>query len=306
MFNKALILPGGGGWGRVQQSALYTLEKAGVLKGVDVIFSNSAGTLNACIYLKGLLTGEGVELGKRVWDSIKDNKQIIKPDFVPIAEHPWLHPLDISGLATGALWGRGAFSTDPLEALLREHLGDTNTNDVWGKLGIYYRALVYSNAEGRGRQVAGMLWHMAKASSAIEVAFPAHLGLSDGGPVSNNPVELAIELGVKQVAVVYCGSEPPPPNGSALWLDDSTPDPNLSAKQVAGSLLQNLTMINEDHAARAMQRAEAAGIQIVECYPRQQVPGSILEFRDLDNRRWDLGQGAADMAIKDAKTLGWI
>jgi len=55
-----------------------------------------------------------------------------------------------------------------------------------------------------------------------------------------------------------------------------------------------------------LQRAQSAGVQVVECYSRTPIQGSILQFVDPGNVRWDQGTAAAALAIADARTLGWI
>ena len=305
-IKKALVLPGGGGWGRVQASSLYALHNAGVLKGVDGIFSNSAGSLNAALYCVGLMGDLGANLNKEAWLNITDNTDIIKPDFIPVAAHPWAHPLAEAAMSNGVLFGKSAFDNSPLKALLKKYTGTLTTKDLEDKLGIIWRAVCFSAMEGRGRLLEGMFYHMAVASSSIEVAFPAHLGFGDGGPVSNCPGISAIEAGADQIIIVYCGAEGPTPSQDPLWIDDKTPDPKMSALQMAGALIGNLTTINEASTDRELDRAEKSGVQVVRCYPRTPVEGSILQFVDPTGARWKQGQDAAALAIADAKKLGWI
>jgi len=305
-IKKALVLPGGGGWGRVQASALYSLHNAGVLDGIDAIFSNSAGSLNAALYCVGLMGGLGANLNKEAWLNIGANTDIISPDFIPIAENPAAHPFAISAMVAGVCFGHSAFDTSALRAMVKKYTGTMTTTDLEAKLGLIWRAVCYDNNRGCGRLLNGMLYHMAVASSSIEVAFPAWLGMSDRGPVANCPAQAAIASGAEQIAVIYCGSEGPQPNAEPLWLDEKTSEPRLLARDVAGSLLGNLTTINEAQAEISLQRAQSAGVQVVECYSRTPIQGSILQFVDPGNVRWDQGTAAAALAIADARTLGWI
>jgi predicted acylesterase/phospholipase RssA len=304
-IKKALILPGGGGWGRVQAAELFTLHNAGVLDGVDGIFSNSAGSLNAALYCMGLMGGLGANLNKEAWMNIQANTDIISPDFIPIAADPAMHPFEVAGIVEGVTLGAGAFDNSPLRGMVRKYVGTTTTADLEAKLGVTWRAMCYHAGEGRGRFLNGQFYHMAVASSSIEVAFPAHLGLGDGGPVANCPAIAALDAGARQVVIAYCGSEGPDPTDDALWLDDTTQDPKMLAKQMAGSLLGNLTTINEAQADRELDRAEAAGVQVVRCYSRTPVVGSILQFVDPGDVRWNQGLAAAELAIADAKAYGW-
>ncbi|HTB21602.1 MAG TPA: patatin-like phospholipase family protein [bacterium] len=305
-IKKALVLDGGGGWGRVQAASLYTLHEAGVLDGVDAVFSNSVGSINAMLYCAGLMAGQGADFNKEAWQSIRSNTQVISPDFMAIAANPIGHAIAIGRLGEGVVLGQGALDNGPLKALIKRYASKTTTNDLEARLGIVWRAQCYHNGEGRGRLMNGMFYHMAVASSSIELAFPAHLGLSDGGPADNCPAGYAIQGGAEKIVVIYCGSDGPAPTDAPVWVDDSTPEPGLSAKQVGRSLLENITNINEAEADEELDRAEAAGTQVVRCWSRTPVTGSILQFEDPDMVRWNQGVAAAMLALADAKAYGWV
>jgi predicted acylesterase/phospholipase RssA len=306
-MQKALILPGGGAWGAVQAGALETIHQAGILNGVDLMLANSVGNLNQGIYVKGLYDGIGPANLRKLWLGIKGATDIISPDFTPIALHPWEHPLEISGLCNGAVFGRGAFSTDALLALVHNTMGELTTDQIMQKLGIKVRSIAYSNKQGMGRMLAGLMWKLMMASCAIEVAFPARFGLSDGGPVANNPVRWAIKAGVKQIVVVYTGGPVAEMPEDDLVLDATTVDEPILARDVAASFLANVTQVNESQAEQDIVDARAQGIEVLEVYTKSDVEGSILNFDpDVLATRWKQGQVAGQEAIAEATSMGWI
>jgi predicted acylesterase/phospholipase RssA len=303
-MKRALILPGGGSWGEVQAGALFNLELHGLLKGITHVYANSAGSLNAGILLKSLLDRGNASLLKEAWDAITKDEDVYTPGFTAVALHPWAHPISEAQICHGLINGQSAFDNSPLQALVKKYMGDTSTKEIEEKLGIIYRARAYHNEEGQRRILAGMLRHMALCSSAIEGAFPPHLGFSDGGPVENNPAGDAIDAGADEILVVYCGAESPRPNDEAFWLDDFTPPAAMkTGVQVCLGVLSNITTINEAMTEARLEKFEKAGGKVVECYSRVSVPGSILDFSKQG--RWDLGANAAELAAIDAAKLGW-
>lgn len=306
MSRTALILPGGGAWGEIQGAEMCALDGAGLLKDVTDVWGVSAGCINASVFSHSRFTGQGTDLIKNTWAGIQQNTQIYTPDIVPIVEHPWAHPVLEAELSHGAVWGMSALSTMPLESLLKGILGDVTTDQV-DAIGTRFRAMTYDNAAGFGRVVKGKLWHMAKASSAIPVMFPAHLGLSDGGVVANNPVTLALDAGCDKIIICYCGPAVPPMPEEELWLDENTPEPNTKSLAVAVSVLQHISLINESLAERILADAVKAGrCKALEVWPNKtdKELGSILDFRKMYGR-WEAGQTAAAVAIQKAQANGW-
>jgi predicted acylesterase/phospholipase RssA len=205
------------------------------------------------------------------------------------------------------VFGRGAFSTDGLAALVQHYLGDLTTQQLLAKTGITSRLLAYHGAEGCGRWLDGLFWKCMLASSAIEVAFPSRFGFSDGGPVANNPVAWAVDAGAQEIMVVYTGGPVAEMPDEPITLDENTPEPGIMARDVAGSFLANITQINESQAEREVALARAKGVKVLEVYTKVAVPGSILDGDPaMLATRWALGQKAGLDAIAEAKTLGWV
>lgn len=306
MSGTGLILPGGGAWGEIQAAEICALDAAGLLKDVTRVYGTSAGSINGAVFSHSRFNGAGVDVLRNTWAGIQQNTQIYTPDIVPMIEHPWQHPILEAELSHGAVWGLSALSTAPLEALLRGILGEATTDQV-DAIGTIFRAMTYDNGRGAGRIVKGKLWRMAKASSAIPVVFPAHLGLSDGGVVANNPVTLALDEGCDKIILCYCGPEIAPMPTEELWLDDSASDPQTKSLAVAVSILQNISQINESLAERLLNDAVKAGrCKAIEVWPNKTGDelGSILDFRKLFGR-WEAGDKAASIAIEKAKSANW-
>ena len=305
----ALVLPGGGSWIYAQAEALNVLMGEPAIAGnIRGIYANSAGSISGACLAGGLLAGVGTKLLMDALASVNRDEQIYTPGFTAIAAHPWAHPLDISKIGMGALTGASAFDQTPLWSLLQKHLGTRTSKDLADKLGIEFLVRGFDSKGKRGRVYCGQLWRMAAASSAIECAFKAHLGISDGGVVDNAPVDLAIDRGFKRILVVYCGPEGSLPDMMPVWIDDNTPEPpQPKCVEVAKNTLESLTMINEGMTAERIARWTGNGNCLVEAFPAQDVAmGSILDFsRAAQLPRIAGGHAAGALAVQNARLQGW-
>jgi len=301
------VLPGGGAWGAVQAGAMEVCHDAGLFDGVDLMLANSVGNLNQGIYIKGLMDGVGTKYLSQLWKGLKGATDIISPDFTPIALHPWAHPLAISEMAHGLVFGRGAFNTDALVALVKSVMGDLHTDQVLTKLGIQARSIGYSNKQGMGRMLDGLFWKFMLGSCAIEGAFPARFGFSDGGPIANNPVKWAIKAGAQRIIVVYTGGPCPEMPEDPVTMDEDTVDEPILDRDVIAGFLSNITQINEAQAERDIIVARTQGVEVLEVYTKKPVEGSILNFDpSVLATRWAQGQVAGQEAVAEAKAMGWL
>ena len=291
----------------MQGGGLQVIDRAGILAGVDLCLANSVGNLNQGIYLKGLYTGVGADLVAQLWKGLRGATDVLSPDFTPIATHPGLHPLGIAEMSQGVVFGRGAFNTDALLRLVQDVMGDLTTDQVLAKLGITARSIGYVNKLGMGRLMAGLFWKFMMGSCAIEGAFPARFGVSDGGPVSNNPVRWALKAGAQQIVIVYTGGPTAEMPEDPYVMDETTEDEPILARDVIGGMLANITQINEAQAEQDIEAARAQGVEVLEVYTKKAVEGSILNFdRDVLDARWAQGEAAGRDAIAEAQAMGWI
>lgn len=303
-MKRWLVLCGGGGCGRWQAGALDALNQAGLLYGLAGIVGTSVGGLNGCTLAVGLAQGKGVEVLKDAWNQIRQDTDVYAPSLTAVVANPAMHPLDDMGLAKGFLMGPAACSTDALAALVTKILGGWDTDKIisLGGFDLCVRALNYGAQ--RGDTLRGDLAAMALATSAIEGIFPRRWGYGDGGAVDNEPLDVALNAGADQVLVVYCGPEDPvaaPRPATVLRVSDTPPAQSTGLKDALG-VLGAITAMNEDLVDQAAGRAEAAGAQVVHCFPPSST-GSALDFspRGLYER----GQKEAALAITQAKALGW-
>lgn len=303
-MKRWLVLVGGGGCGRWQAGALDALLKAGLLEGLAGIVGTSVGGINACLLAAGLATGEGSDVLKAGWAAIQKDEDVYKPGLTAVMRHPALHPLDEAGLCHGFIFGQAACDTEPLAELAKKFLGTLSTDLVEHSTGIKVRARALSYQAKRADTLKGDLVAMVLATSAIEGVFPRRFGYGDGGAVDNAPIDVALQDGANQVLVVYCGPENFTTGENpevSLSMTDVPPAPSSGIKD-ALAVLSAITQLNEDLVDQAADRAEAQGVQIIHCFPSSDT-GSALDFSERG--LWDRGQTEAQLAIGQAKALGW-
>lgn len=306
----AIVFPGGGAWIYSQASALDTIltvkpDLVGKIKG---IYCNSAGTISGSLLASGIYDGVGTASLMSALAEIKQDSQVITPSVVDVMKKPLFHPLDLLGMIKGALFGVSVVDQQPLWNLLEQRIGNLTTDDLWVKCGIRLQARGFDSAAGMGRVYEGELWMLAALSSAIELVFRPFKGISDGGPVDNCPADLAIQAGFKRILVVYCGPEGPLPELTPVWIDSQTPAPTPPpARQVAGSLLANITQLNESVTDRNMADWSQDGGQLAEAYPAKDTNmGSILDFSiEAQGPRVAAGIAAGKLALERIASLGW-
>lgn len=304
-MKRWLVLVGGGGCGRWQAGALTALHEAGLLNGLAGIVGTSVGGLNACVLGMSLASGKGASALKDAWDAIQKDEDIYHPSLAPAIDHPWAHPIDVAELTHGFLFGPGAVNTDALKAIVDKILGGWTTDKIFAAGGpqVFVRALCYRSQ--RADTLCGDLAMMAMATSAIEGIFPKRYGYGDGGAVDNEPVDVALNEGADQVLVVYCGPENREPGKRTPTAlvdgqeDKGSPSTGL---QNAIAVLSGITAANEDLVDQAASRAEAQGVEIIHCFPKE-ATGSALDF--TERGLWARGVADAEIAIAEAKAKAW-
>jgi predicted acylesterase/phospholipase RssA len=305
----ALVLPGGGAWIYAQAAALdVLLRQPGIQGRIKGIYGNSAGSISTACLAHGLYNGVGTDTLMKALGKVHQDTDIYTPGFSAVAKHPWAHPIDISRICNGAVFGVSAFDQQPLWDLLQATLGSLTTKDVLAKTGVEVLARAFESGGRGGLVLDGILWEMAAASSAIECAFKPFRGLSDGGPFDNCPVDLALARGFRRILIVYCGPDGPLPDLSPVTLDATFgKGPDLLARQVAMNTLGKITQMNESLNDARLVPWVAGGGQLVECYPAEDVEmGSILDFSDAAQvPRVQAGHAAAALALGQARTFGW-
>ena len=304
MPKRWLVLVGGGGCGRWQAGALEALNAAGVLKGLDGVVGTSVGGINACLLGSGFATGSGITPLVSAWQGIRCNADIYKPDLFNAITSPWQHVTDWFGLARGFIWGPAPCSTDPLAALAHKLLGGHNTDEVEKMAGVKVRVRAYNYATNQADTLKGDLDALALATSAIEGIFPERYGYGDGGAADNEPLDVALSNGARQVMVVYCGpAASEPASNTDVPITTATPSPTSTGLANALAVIDGITKANEDLVEDAAEDAEAHGVQVIHCYPTS-TTGSALDFSERGLYARGLAEAAP--AIAQAKTLGWI
>ena len=306
----ALVLGGGGAWMYAEAYELITIlgQRPDLIPKIKLIAGNSDGAITAVLLAAGIYEGRGPAVLKEALESVSEDTQIISTSVVAVQKSPLLHPLDLSRMAWGGLFGHSVVSQNPLWQLLEHYAGGIDTNALQEKCGVTVQVRGFDSAAGVGRVYSGYLAKMAKKSSAIEGVFQDHNGISDGGPVDNCPADLAIQAGFKRILICYCGPEGPLADMKPVWVDESEPDePKLLARQVVGNFLGSVTSINENITAERLAAWEKQGGQLVEAYPAQDAQmGSILDFsKAAQAPRVLAGIRAGVLALQGIKALGW-
>lgn len=297
-----VVLVGGGGCGRWQAGALFALERAGLLSGIDGIVGTSVGGLNACVLALGISRGLGAHLLMAAWQKVTKDEDIYSPSIMGLVASPWTNIWSLLGVARRFIWGDGALDRSALEKFVADVLGDATTDDIMAKRGIKLLTRAYNYKLGQVHSLTGRLQDMALATSAIEGAFPSWQGYGDGGAGDNMPVDIALAHGAKQILVVYCGPEKASPLRDPVVLGQVGKQTHTTGLANVLAVAAHLTEANEDLVDQAAEAARAQGVQIVDCYPAADT-GNFLDFRERG--LWDRGVAEAWTAIQAAKALGW-
>ena len=301
-MNKWLVLVGGGACGEWSAGAVSALWDAGVLNDLTGIVGTSVGGLNACALAHGIAQKRGYAVLKEAWDRIQNDECIYTPSIKNMNAS---HPFNLLSAGKNFMWGTGLFSTDPLRALAKDIFGNVTSKDIEQACGLKLLVRAFNYEAGVVHSLNGKLFDMAIATSAIEGAFPSHLGYGDGGAGDNCPIDVALNYGADQIVVIYTGPEMPEPLREPIWLDC---DNRGDAKRYTGleavkEVAEHLVGANEDLIDQAAQRAIAQGVQIVDCYPAAPT-GDVLDF--TKRGLWERGHDEAFPAIAAAQIFGWI
>ena len=199
----ALVLGGGGSFGRFEIGVIKYLYDCGILAHVDMVVGTSVGGLNA------LFTS-------RYWG---DFDKVVEIWNTKVTKNTDIYdgqiPNNIGSLitrATGFLFGDKNSLVKPkgLYNLLETFLGDNTFNDL--PIPTYITA---TNIKGKNRVIFSKentplvkASVSGKASSAIPLVFPhidfADMILCDGGIANNNPVDTAVKNGATKIILIGC------------------------------------------------------------------------------------------------------
>lgn len=199
----ALVLGGGGSFGRFEIGVLKFMADCGLLAHVDMVVGTSVGGLNALFVSR--FWGE-FERVLDIWLT-----RVIKNTDIYSGQIPNSIGSAIAR-ATGFMFGdkKSLVRPDGLYRLLDMFLKDSKFSDL--PIPTYITAtdiraknrMVFSNTHTPTVKctVAG------RATSAIPLIFP-HVGFSDmvlcdGGIQSNNPVQTAIDNGATKIILIGC------------------------------------------------------------------------------------------------------
>lgn len=204
---RALVLSGGGANGAYQVGAInYLLGKR--RQHFQVITGTSVGALNGAylaMYPEGHETMAAHGL-RRLWSKIEGNRSVYRdwPVWGKLA----------------ALWRSSVYSTEPLQALVRQHL-DVSRVRASGKelrvvaVELHTGELTYWS-EADDDLITGVL-----ASCAFPVMFepiPSGFALyTDGGVREVAPLRAAIKLGATEIVVVTPDPADPPAAAAEKW-----------------------------------------------------------------------------------------
>src|SRR5271157_693532 len=201
----ALVLPGGGSFGRWSFGALYWLYQVGLLNLINYICGNSVGGLNTLLTSK---YQKDMKSGLNVWQNVTQNSDIYQGEMGTTFG-------DIMGIV-GQFFKdnnrRCILNPKGLYNLLDTQFGNTAlaqlpvpvfvmTTDM-----ISAERLVISSATD-GTELAA---EIGKDTSAIPIIFPSRdrqlrgkrVVLVDGGFGRNNPVDIAIKNGATKIILI--------------------------------------------------------------------------------------------------------
>jgi len=264
----ALVLGGGGSYGRFEIGVIKFMADCGLLGHVDMVIGTSVGGLNALF-------------ASRYWgafDKVVDiwNTRVIKNTDIYSGEIPNSIGSAIAR-ATGFMFGDKKSLVKPkgLYFLLDMFLKDSTFYDL--PIPTYITAtdikakkrVVFSKEETPLVRctIAG------RSSSAIPLIFPhvdyKDMVLCDGGIANNNPVEVAIENGATKVILIGCT-----PNNMPL--------PNIKDMVDDGvnSLATALHLAEEDN----WDIVEGGKIPFIGLWPERldKLGKSILDFDNME------------------------
>lgn len=202
----AIVANGGGAKGREEWGFLLALEEVGLVGAADLLVGTSAGGLDLILAGCSLRHRGDLSEGTEVWDSIRKNADLFKPDL-PGNWWGWAWSLVTKLTAKGYADPVGL--RDKVEGVTNVQTAD----DLEAAIGKKVVTVATHYETGQSRQLTGStpLYDMAMATCAIPGFFPAHniAGeyFGDGAVLDNDPVDVAVQLGATKVLVLFCDPE---------------------------------------------------------------------------------------------------
>lgn len=190
-MKKGLVLSGGGAKGAYQLGVWQALRELKL--EFDVVTGTSIGSLNGALYVQG-----AYETARKLWFHVSPQ------DVLDIEEEdPKLAERDILLKAFS-----GGLSTKPLEELLRAHIDEEAVRNSSIRFGIVTVSFpnISINYLPIEKIEPGYLHRQLVASSTVFPAFkPTKIHgqyYIDGGFQDNLPINLAIEMGAKDILAI--------------------------------------------------------------------------------------------------------
>jgi predicted acylesterase/phospholipase RssA len=201
----ALVLPGGGSFGRWQMGPLYWLYQIGILNRVDFICGNSVGGLNTLITAKYIDNMDGAVA---IWNNITKNSDVYKGMMQFNTFWDWM------GMVSQILKdnkGLSILNPDGLYKLL-----DTEVSVPLSQLKRPVYAITSDLAAAEVLCINSiqdpdfMANELGKCTSAIPAVFPLRdvqlrgqrAVNADGGIVKNDPIDIAIKNGATKILLI--------------------------------------------------------------------------------------------------------
>jgi predicted acylesterase/phospholipase RssA len=264
----ALVLGGGGAYGRFEIGAIKYLQQIGMLENVDMICGTSAGGLNA------LFTAAN-------WgdfDTVLDlwTTRVIKNTDIYEGEIPKTLG-GIVGRFTGFLCGdkESIVKAKPLYKLLDDNLGGLTFDNL--RIPTYITATDISRMErfvfSKETTPAVQCQIAGQATSAICPFFRwvdfAGKKLADGGVAANNPVELAVKYGATKIILIGCTPDKMPQMKITTFIDAA-----------AAELATALHLAEE----KSWEIVESGKVPYIGLFPEDmsRMGKSILDFDNLE------------------------
>jgi len=279
----ALVLPGGGACGRWQIGVLKYLYDLGVFPRISLVCGTSVGGLNTLLVGKYL---HDFEKAVDMWTRIKTNKDV----FLGMLQMNTFFDM------WGMFWqlkktnkGKSLLDPAPLYNLIDLEFKEMMLKDLRVPIMITTTNMsegekkVFSTAEHPAFKCADL----AKATSAIPLAFPGHemaIGEmtdlhSDGGIIRNVPVCYAIEAGADRIILIGTSPDKYPRKvikNEALAVALRLPDVIMHANEEAS------WDAKEDYEKlHALAPDKYQKIKFLDIYPETET-GSALDFSNVE------------------------